>query len=249
MIPAGGTPGDSSTPLGGMGGADTESDLVFHFPFDGDLNDISGGRVGQQSSEDGGVISFARGTSGQSLDLSKSNAHVIVSNEPAFTPTDLTLVFWAQSELPAPTGAPQILMGMGRNCLNTYHCGIYPDATIKCELNDGRGWCEDGVTLDVEWPVGRFIHVAFAIEQDAQEPLVRLRLYLDGVLVKSEERADYFPVQEPERPFVVGANFQQPDSVGVAPYYSKAQIDDLRLYNRALSEIEVKQLFDEHRSQ
>ena len=75
------------------GGADLDSGLVFHFPFDGTLDDIAGGQLGLQVSADGGELGYAPGVDGHSLDLSENNAHVILANESSFAVEDLTLSF------------------------------------------------------------------------------------------------------------------------------------------------------------
>ena len=212
--------------------------VVAYFPFDDGLADEGGNRLGTVISESGNDVAFVDGVRGRALDLSGGNEHVTVPFDSDLTPEEFSLVFWAKSPGAGPD-FQEVLLGIGRDCYNGYFCGIYPDQTIKCALNDNRGWCNDAISVEGAWPEDRWVHIAFVVEQKPSPPIISVRLYLDGALVDDQNLEDYYSVGDPRRPFVFGAHYMEEDGVGVAPYYSKAQIDEVRLYNRTLSEREI----------
>jgi hypothetical protein len=66
-----------------------------------------------------------------------------------------------------------------------------------------------------------------------------LKLYIDGLLIASY--AWNFPLVYDNTPLQIGGEYDE----GIIRYYFDGKLDDIRLYNRVLSDSEVKALFEE----
>ena len=71
---------------------------------------------------------------------------------------------------------------------------------------------------------------------------ITLKVYLDGEPCGAEDPAEG-DVTPREKPFTIGGYGSNPADIGGNDLYS-GRIDEVRLYNRALSDDEVKQNFD-----
>jgi len=84
-----------------------------------------------------------------------------------------------------------------------------------------------------DMPVGEWIHLAGTYDNAS------LKLYVNGKLAKSELYAGSFKYQD-ENPIIIGGNTNSKGKTWVDCFHGR--IDDVRLYNRALNEDEIKQI-------
>ena len=88
---------------------------------------------------------------------------------------------------------------------------------------------DEGVRTDTPWPPGRWLHFAVTLEGDTA------RLYVDGALVASDT-ATLNPRDLRATGLWLGRNVYQ------GGRYLKGRLDEVRLYNHALNEQELRQL-------
>jgi hypothetical protein len=207
--------------------------LVASYPFDGDLNDASGNSFGGGFVNGGG---FAEGVFGQAIELNGSNEYVSVSvsgNELAPSGEEWTMSAWVYSEGPTVDG-DQILRrdddGAGGFL---YNFRVNPDRTLRLEWDRSVG---SGSNTKVNFntsetiPLLDWAHVAAVIDSSGAT------LYIDGEPKKTETDGggDFNPIS--------GGDF----AIGAWPAenkeYFNGRIDRARLYDRALSDSEIKLL-------
>jgi hypothetical protein len=188
-------------------------------------------------------VDFVAGVAFDALNLRQVSSIVRVEHDVALTPEDFSLAFWAHSPQ-VSLDFPEVLISKGRDCWANYQCALIPGGSLRCLINDGRGWCEDGLSVSAPWPELSWNHVVFTVEQNVQTPEIRLRLFVNGVLADSLDVADVHVVDTPDWHLLFGGHYQEPGGVGVTPYLSHAWLDETQLYDRALTGTEAEGLHD-----
>jgi len=220
--------------------------LVARWPLDDDFADAAQRFVGSALDVSGAPSNtpgFVPGIVANAADFRAANALVRIAPDPALTPLSFSLVFWANSPQ-ASLDFPEVLVSKGRDCLANYECAILPQGKLRCLINDGRGWCEDSLTVSTPWPTLVWTHVAFTVDDDPGQPMIHLQLFVNGALVDRVDVADSFVVNNPEWPLLFGGHYQEPTGVGVTPYFSRAWLDEVELYDRVLSAREIRAQYD-----
>lgn len=220
---------------------------IVHFPLDGDATEVRGLTVGESV---GGML-FASGPVGLAGDFRGGTQHVRAGglSPDDFTPgpldpPDLTLSFFARRDAATNlTENSEAIAQKGRRCLAHYGCAMEEVDQIRCGINHGGDWCPGYRSIQVAFPSDQWTHVAFTV--DRHEPAgFSLRLYLGGVLAGSLDSDETYPhvVEGASSPFVIGRNYQEPDGSGTALHPFEGLVDDVRLYDRAMSPSEVDEL-------
>jgi phage protein U len=229
--------------------------LIAHYEFEGNANDSSGN--GNHGTEHGGV-SYTDGVIGKDFNAAVANkAHLQLKN--TFNTNDLkSLSFWIYQYGKHNLDDSQILLSKynwsykhnflfqtydNKNDINKFCAHFYIELPNKTAKSDSicsyYNEIPDDANLTVykneEMDINRWHHISYI--DDGKY----MYIYMNGNLVAKRKRVyeTYFSNNEPINigyEDLIGGDFKY-------NYYLNSKIDDLRLYNRALSESEIKQLY------
>ena len=209
------------------------SGLVGWWRGEGDVLDQVGGNNG--SLHNG--VGYTSGEVGQAFRFNGTNSYVEVPDSPALRlPNQLTIEFWVkrqQGDWPA-----EYLLNKGgdwtRGGLN-YGAGIdHPGLNNRLSFFFAGGTRGAGSITDLSWH-----HCAIVARQGDVDPT----FYLDGVVqpVMHREGASTINLYPSTEPLYIGA---QVDPISGWYYYSKAIVDELSIYNRALAAAEIQAIYN-----
>jgi len=228
--------------------------LIAHYEFEGNANDSSDNA--NHGTEHGGV-SYTDGAIGKAFNAAVANkAHLQLKN--TFNTNDLkSLSFWIYQYGKHNLDDSQILLSKynwyykhnflfttydNKNDINRVCASFYIELPNKTNKSDSI--CsyyneipdDDNLTVykNEEMDINRWNHISYI--DDGKY----MYIYMNGNLVAKRKRVHetYFSNNEP-------INIGYEDLIGgdfTYNYYLNSKIDDLRIYNRALSEVEVKEL-------
>ena len=150
------------------------------------------------------------------------------------TPTAVTMSAWVYSDNWDPTGTAS------HNGVINYGSGGYwlfvrPDGRPAMYIQDGSGHT-DGPTAPTVLPISTWSHIVGTFDG------VALNLYVNGVLVSSSP-ATANSISN----YGGGTGFEIGSVKRMAGRYFNGKIDDVRIWNRALTAAEVKQVASEYR--
>lgn len=212
---------------------DIESDLVAYYPFDGSANDLSGNNL--NGSAQGAALSTDRNDNANSAyEFTGNNDVITVPHDDLLNIVDsLTLSAWVNLYSGNSWGS-RIIDKAIRGSANGYLLDIFnPDNSSRTIRFIGRegflNISEEEVSLN-EWN-----HVAATYKQGL------VKIYLNGVLVNV--------TQEEENQLLTNTEMLEigNDKYGAGqdlydPFRGK--IDEVRIYNRALSDDEILELME-----
>jgi len=204
---------------------DITTGLVAHYPFNGDANDVSGNDnhgtvIGAVLATDAsGRVDGAYEFNGQSSYISIPNSASLIS------PTsELTMIAWIQpygwSKVGSAFGPILMKSATGNNSFQ-YRLAVSTSGVLA-SIND---W-NNSVTSGTEIVFNQWHAVAVTISND------NARLYYDGRLVATDQITPL--ANTDDRPLEIGR-----DVPGLVEYFF-GKIDDIRIYNRALTDLEVR---------
>ena len=182
-------------------------------------------------------VGFATGRVGQAFSFNGTNSYVEVPDSPALRLTNqLTIEFWVKRQQGDwPT---EYLLNKGgdwtRGALN-YGAGIdHPGLNNRLSFLFAGGTRGAGSITDLNWH-----HCAIVARQGDVDPT----FYLDGVPqpVMHREGASTINLYPSTEPLHIGA---QVDPISGWNYYSKAIVDELSIYNRALTAAEIQAIYN-----
>jgi tetratricopeptide (TPR) repeat protein len=209
------------------------SGLVSWWRGEGDANDSAGINNGVLH----GGVAFVPGEVGQAFSFGgSSNSYVEVADSPTLRLTnELTIECWAKR---LNTSEGHVLVEKGGDWTGGQSdFGIVLNDTYVGGAHFGfssaGGWCACAVTPDTAW----HHYAAVAISGQAN-PI----LYIDGVpqAISQQGGAPTINLFASTRPLHIGA---QLDPQTRWFYYSSTLIDELSIYNRALSASEIQAIF------
>jgi probable HAF family extracellular repeat protein len=196
---------------------------------DGTLEDA----VGSNHGTNGGGVSFSSGKVGQALHLSTtSGSYVDLGNAPSMSPAaQVTVEGWIKPDFSVNNVVDTVISkrdGCGSN--RSYSLQVSKGALIPSYTLGTIVWSAsfagDDVHSNVPFPNdGQFHHLAGTYDGQV------MRLYLDGVLVG--DRARTAPIAVTSDPAFIGLN-------SGCGHLSAADIDEVTLYERALSPSEIQ---------
>lgn len=205
----------------------TAGDLIAHYPFTGNANDVSGNQLHGQAN---GAILTADQNGGlqRAYYFNGGNQNITVPNNPLLNFQDgITLSCWFKAN--ALPEKESFLLSHG-SWQNRWKLSITPEKHLRWTLNSLTGIAD----LDLDLPIqtDQFYHVAATYDGSL------LALYLNGQL------RTYKPLSGKIRtttfPFLMGQMLPaQPE------YNFKGVIDAVKIYNYALAPEGVKSLFEE----
>jgi hypothetical protein len=218
----------------GVASADVTNGLVAYYPFNGDASDQSGN--GNDGTSYGGV-SYAEGVIGEAAVFDGVDDYVRVDQSPTLNNLQtMTLTYWIKYYKPV-SGPNDVSVSIANGAEKTDPVadGFYTHAH-KSGINHYLGKWGDFVIVYVpidatislsEQP---FTFVTFLVTED------RIRSYKNAEFMQEDCRNDK-DISRPEEDWFIGCQD------AAYRYFLNGYIDDLRIYNRALSDHEIWQLF------
>ncbi len=219
--------------------------LVACYPFDGDANDGSGN--GNNGVAKGG-LSYTSGKIGQAAKFDGISSYIKVPNHSSLNlQKDMTLSAWVYDYSHNPYGAigTSLILFKGKwsyisdeqkrqyEFSSSYGYNV-EFAHVGLFNNQTNGW-EQLFSID-SIPINQWKHITVTYDGQSQ------KVYIDGKLNNSKNSAFNLFIPTSPEPLTIGAGFRDDN---VEPSNVKdGLIDDLRIYNRALSEAEIQQIYN-----
>ncbi|MEN6426815.1 MAG: LamG domain-containing protein [Phycisphaerales bacterium] len=200
--------------------------LVAYYKFDGDAKDSAGSHHGTATGSPG----YVAGKTGQALNMTADAQYVEVAYAADLAMSTFTVAAWINV---ADLSALRAILGTRIG--GDYTFDVKADSTrIHGDIGDGAAWLNTGLDISTAQGgiigIGEWHHVAYVIDNAAQA----CYMYLDGAL-GSTATFSGTPM------FMTSA-----ETLGIgycsSGEYMHGQIDEVRIYNRALSEAEVASL-------
>jgi hypothetical protein len=194
-----------------------DSTLVAYYPLDGNPNDASGN--GNNGTAFGGV-SYVSGKVGQAASLDGTTGYISIPDSPSLRLSTFTLAAWVN---------PTAIVGDNRiaekGTSDSYYLDVNPEGKALVGFFDGT-------YHDLISPTALVLNTWSSVAGTYDGTV--LRLYVNGTLVNSLALVSS-PSQTAE-PLVIGWKFN-----GITDDHFAGLIDELRLYNRALTDSEIQQ--------
>jgi len=206
----------------GVALADLDDGLVAHYPFNGNANDESGN--GNDGTVNGATLTEDRfGNADSAYDFDGQDDNIEIVSGPNLQGSSQTsLLAWFKSDPSKGTGNSRIIEIGGGPSNGT--ALVLPTGAIAWIHADGarKGQISSsgGTPNDDEWHF-----LAFTYDGSTT------KLYMDGLLNSSDSASGVI-----DSPPVASIGFYESHVFG-------GVIDDIRVYNRALSECEIKSLY------
>jgi len=201
-------------------------DLVAYWPLDGDASDVVGGHDGTIS----GTPDFVAGYDGQALDLASAATtpqYVNVAYSEDFALNSFTVAAWINVK---DLAALRAIVGTRFNADFTFDFKV-SSTYVHGDIGDGSAWLNTALDIDAAHggviSIGDWHHVAYAIDADTGTA----DIYLDGVLGATWTFTGTPLLMSPTQELRIG------NCSGTE--YMNGMIDEVRIYNRALSPAEV----------
>ena len=216
--------------LAGNAYADLNDGLVAYYPFNGNANDESGN--GNDGTVFGATLTTDRFGNVDSAYRFDGDDWIDVPDDPSFTlgSDPFTIATWIQFD----SLGSYYLMGHdeGENNQNKWIFWAH-NSGFLFHVNSPSTGGYNPVTYDAWEPeINQWYHLVVKRSGDD------FMLYLDGSLVATG--ADSRPIPDPNTSFQIGtAEGGHPERV------FKGLIDDIRIYNRALSDAEIQELYND----
>ena len=208
--------------------------LVAFYPFSGNAGDSSGN--GNHGTVNGATLSMDRfGNTNKAYSF--NNNYIIVPNSNSFDYTDFSVSFWiktnnASTQVPitqlkyTDASDEKFSFALNYNGLNRTHFACKYNIAPSC--TPGVGWILNEHTINVS--DNTFHHITGTVEGNT------MKFYIDGnllgsVLGNSNQSSNCF-----------GGDIQIGRCWNNFPNYFNGTIDDIRIYNRPLSQSEVTYL-------
>lgn len=221
--------------------------LVLYFPFNGNANDESG--KGYNGIVYGATLTADRfGNPNSSYGFDGIDDYIEVINNPDINPGNaITISAWYKYSSFVGDGNNSIIdKGVGSYVYPyyQYHLGIsdrtYTDQNgksdpgiIKFELSPNNTLVSNHSDVNA-LDYNNWCHIASVFDGST------MKLYLNGILLRIEDAIG--TLQDNGRNLIIGSFSNQSSMPPGRNHFTKGSIDDIRIYNRALSEPEIKQL-------
>lgn len=206
--------------------------LVAFYPFSRNANDSSGN--GNNGTLNGCTATTDRfGRSNSAYQFNGTSDYIIVNNSSSFPSTAITTAFWLNRTGIIPTGTEHYVSKE-----LSYGTYLYTDSILYAQVWKGVAgvwsfWSTGAYRLkcDTNW-------VFYASTYDNATKIVSI--YINGVLVNTINETDpQAIVRTSTNQMYIGRNGSS------SVYFIKGKLDDLRIYNRVLTDIEIRALYHE----
>ncbi|HYF75031.1 MAG TPA: LamG-like jellyroll fold domain-containing protein [Candidatus Nitrosocosmicus sp.] len=209
--------------------ADANTGLAAHFRFDGDLKDSSGN--GNDGTKEGNAITFVDAKFGKGAKFDGASYITVADSDSLDLDSQFSIVAWIYKEKPATNMSPVVSKGENSDTDPSTPYALYYDF-------DGLRPTLRQVTEDV-WEEVRIAELQISNQKWHQLAVTKsgksVKFYIDGVL-SGTQSCDAEKLFASDGRLLIGAN------VADLSAYFTGVMDDLRIYNRALSNDEIKAL-------
>ena len=207
--------------------------LVGWWRFDGNLTDASG--AGNHATVEVGSEAYTAGVYGQARDYDGSSADLLLGPGSVFygPDNDFSVSFWAKADLPLPQTN---MIGAANDGVNTLlqirfnHDGVTGQIRVFFR-KEGNIFRE--LIIPSGHPIGQWVHVC-----GTYSDTYGLRFYANGNLLDSET-----PMEGNFAPLQYGVGCGAQENRGSFTSHLTGQIDNAMIFNRALSQPEIKRLY------
>lgn len=219
----------------GTGYADLSDGLVAYYPFTGNANDESGNGHHGDVRGDTILTEDMIGETGKAYYFDGDRDYIYLGTDSAFAPEEFSVCAWFKT---SSSGGWQSIYGLSYGAgprrefnLRVWYWAVYGYYDVLAlKISDKF---LNGTTNVVD---GQWHHVV------ATRAGSVARLFLDGELeAESESMPDPVSGRSPALPYYIGAVYETGDHAP-ANYEFQGSIDEVRLYNRALSSDEISEL-------
>jgi hypothetical protein len=222
--------------------ADLNDGLVAYYPFDGNAEDASGN--GNHGTVYGATLTEDRLGNADSAYSFNNNSIRVPSSKSLESPAITTSV-WVRN-FGSPGRKRYILSKGAYNCHYSSYAIYTNEGGLSFYVVDGDfSWVSPQVEASI-WD-GEWHHVVGVFVNNT------IQLYVDGVEVLADSSTKHPIANTSKLPTVEPINYELPSSDdlyigvygGTCPNHFNGDIDEVRIYNRALSESEIKELYGE----
>jgi len=217
--------------------AQTTNGLVLYMPFNGNANDASG-NSNNGTTYNTVLTTGVDGTANSAYAFNGTTSYINVPNSASLNPSYISLCAWVNAQ-DAPSHNPDIIRK------STYADGSNEQYLLR--MNTTSGYPQAGVKVGTSCAYGatnwNFCSPSSAVPLSSWHFLVatydgtNIDVYIDGVLAGSTPSSTPGPIM------TCGSDLR----IGLAwssyPDYFQGSIDEVRIYNRALSACEVMNLY------
>jgi hypothetical protein len=213
-----------------FGDVNLSNGLVAHYEFEGNANDSSGN---ENHGTEEGNLSYYQGMIGKAVRFNGNYSDFIRVNHNDILNIsgNYSFALWIYNEPDA--GGTRVAFTKGNHCENSYHFtrGVY------FAVGYGDSWCHsEGISIssfnNYEW------HSIVGIVENSNR---KIKFYFDGQL--EEETNITLNSTTTTKDLFIGRHNTDNSSSSRYAYPYIGQIDDFRIYNRALSEDEISELY------
>ena len=214
--------------------ADLNNGLVAYYPFDGNLNDLSGN--GNTANAHGG--GYSTGVSNQSFACNGTSDYIQIPDNSAWDfSNNFSISFWSKINNAEAKSKTFITQSNGSAKSNSsiylgYSYEGIGSSDFYIANSNGRDWLyhthtSAGLVNDL-----KYHHYSYLKEGDSYS------IYIDGALKSTAALPNNFQVYNSSRDIYVCTQEHEPYA-----NYGEINIDELRVYNRAISTSEIQQLY------
>jgi hypothetical protein len=221
-----------------------------HYKFEDNTNDsvsaYHGTAYGSPAYTTGRIDSKA-------INFDEVDDYVVVQDHPGieFTGESFSLALWLKSDYDPDIDGKEFIICNGTNGSEFNGQGAIPGATgkryvLKFDGGDFRFLIDDDVTKTnrnepyEDYATGDWVHVTAVCDRDVNE----LRLYRNGLWDATTSNVTTGDINSPDEPLYIGAKQQEgadanlPEDAPIDHFFD-GPLDDVRIYNYALSEAEI----------
>lgn len=200
-----------------------------HYPFDGDANDIS--EYAKQGQVYGATPTVDRfGLANSAYQFDGQDDYIVIDSVGSGS---FTLGYWLKLEHDGDTST---VVSSSTGYSHTFYSGddnnwLYEDHKNYIDSEAGSGGSNLYGGLN-----GTYYHVTQVFSQSYNPQTYTSQIYYNGIMTSNEEYEGHFSVMHGE--LYVGASFD-----GNSSLFLKGTIDDLKLYNCALSRTDIDSIY------
>ena len=202
--------------------------LVAYYPFNGNAKDESGN--GNDGDVNGATLSLDRHGVSDAAFSFDGNHHIDIGNSKSLRINNGTISAWVYSDSFAGAGGIVSYMEDAKKGRNGYAMWTSTGLSFILANNEGyREWKHAGKLEESKW-----YHVAVSFNDTVSEG------YINGIMIKGINHHGLKMSFTKSSKALIGLTA----SMHQYEHNFKGSIDDVRIYNRALSAAEVKALYD-----
>jgi hypothetical protein len=211
--------------------------LVAYYPFSGNADDLSGNNHNGVIIGNPQFVNDRDGNPNSALSFDGVDDWIEVNSSSLFPSDAITLCYWVNRDGNSITGLQNYISKE-----NSFQSYIYADSTFKSGLWLGTAgqWSGYGSDDYVVSNLNEWIFYAFTWDDNSKTANVYINGSLDTTEIETNPNAF---LRTSNNKMYLGRN----GSSNV--YHIKGYFDDIRIYDRVLSELEISELYDPNLSQ